>query len=192
MSRTGKKQRYLYPRHSLRGRLHSWYQDKGPVLRFGLIFGGLVAILYGILALPFFDKLLYSYLVANAWSANHILNALGQHTHVSDVVISSPQFSMAVRRGCDAVEPTWLFCAAVFAFPAPLREKLLGMGIGIVALQLLNLIRLVTLYWIGLHAPNLFNSAHMEIWPTVFILVAIVLFVFWKQWAFDRSAPHVK
>jgi exosortase H (IPTLxxWG-CTERM-specific) len=176
---------------SLKAEWRSWYAGKSPVFQFGLKFGALMVLLYALLATTFFDRLLYSYLEANAWIANFILNGLGQHSHVTEVTISSPQFNMAIRRGCDAVEPTWLFCAAVVSFPATLRHKLLGVLAGIVVLQVLNLARIVTLYWIGIHLPGLFNSAHLEIWPTLFILTAILLFIAWRGWSSDQEAPHV-
>ena len=68
-------------------------------------------------------------------------------------MIQSPQFTMAIRRGCDAVEPTWLLCAAMISFPAPLLHKLWGIVAAIILLQILNLIRIVTLYWIGSTCP---------------------------------------
>ena len=147
-----------------------------------------MVVFYALFSTPFFDKLLYGYLQANAWMANAILSWLGQNTHVSDVVIQSPTFSIAIRRGCDAVEPTWLLCAAILAFQAKLNDKLLGMLIGIVLLQILNLVRIVTLYLIGIHWPSGFNSAHLEVWPILFILVAISLFATWVNWT-SRSQP---
>ena len=88
---------------------------------------------------------------------------------------------MAIRRGCDAVDPTWLLCAAMISFPASFLHKLKGMLTGIVILQALNLIRIITLYWIGMHFPGFFNPAHLEVWPTAFIIVAIGLFIIWKE-----------
>jgi exosortase family protein XrtM len=176
---------------SLKAEWLAWYAGKGPVFRFGLNFGLWLALFYALLSIPFVeDHLLYSYLEANAWLANAILRGFGESTHVSEVTIESPQFAMAIRRGCDAVEPTWLLCAAMISFPAPFLHKLKGMLAAIVLLQALNLVRIVTLYWIGIHLPGFFNSAHMEIWPTVFIIVAIVLFVCWKGWQSDRLEPH--
>jgi exosortase/archaeosortase family protein len=61
---------------------------------------------------------------------------------------------------------------------------------GIILLQALNLVRIITLYWIGVHLPSFFNSAHMEIWPTAFIIVAITLFVGWKQWSSHQPETH--
>ncbi len=143
-------------------------------------------LLYVLLALPFSERILYSYLEANAWMSNLILNVLGQGTHVTEVTIQSSGFAIAIRRGCDAVEPTWLLCAAILAFPGSFKHKLAGMLAGMVVLQLLNLVRIVTLYWIGIHFPAFFPSAHLEIWPTVFIIVAILFFVGWKGRAIER------
>ena len=143
-----KKNRSKKSELSLKARWLFWYENRSPVFRFGLKFGLLLVLLYVLLAIPFFDRALYGYLEANAWLANVILRGLGQPTHVSEVTIQSPQFAMAIRRGCDAVEPTWLLCAAMISFPAPLAHKLKGMLVGIVLLQALNLVRIVTLYWI--------------------------------------------
>jgi len=150
-----------------------------------------MALLYKLLDIPFFENALYGYLEANAWLANAILLGLGQPTHVSEVMIQSPQFTMAIRRGCDAVEPTWLLCAAMISFPAPLLHKLWGIVAAIILLQILNLIRIVTLYWIGIHLPSFFNSAHVELWPTAFIVIAIVIFVSWKE-SSNRPQAHAE
>jgi len=162
--------------------MRSWIISKKPVLWFGLKFGLLMALLYGLLLVPACEQLLLAYLQLNAWLANAILNLLGQGSHVSGVTISSPKFAMAIRRGCDAVEPTWLLCAAMLSYPARWTDKFTGMAIGAVALQALNLARMVSLYFVGVYLPSFFNSVHLEIWPTVFILVAIILMTGWINW----------
>ena len=190
MSRQNRKSRQKSRERSLKGEWQSWYASKSPVLRFVLKFGILMALFYGLSATPYYDRMLYSYLEANAWLSNSILNGFGQHTHVSGVSIESPQFAIVIRRGCDAAEPTWLFSAAVLSFRAPLIRKLPGVLAGIVVLQVLNLLRIVTLYWIGLHLPDVFNSAHMEVWPTAFVVVAIVLFICWIEWSGKETTTH--
>jgi exosortase/archaeosortase family protein len=160
-----------------------------PLFRFGLKFAALMTLFYVVSSFSFFDRMLLSYLELNAWACNGILDGFGQPTQVSGVTIQSPHFAMAIRRGCDAVEPTCLFCAAVLSFPAPWRAKLAGMLAGIVVLQLLNLVRIVTLYWVGIYFPTFFYSAHVELWPTAFIFVAILLFVGWLNWSAKMSEP---
>jgi exosortase/archaeosortase family protein len=170
---------------SLKAEWRAWFVAKSPVLAFGAKFGALMVLLYGVLALPFSERILYSYLEANAWASNFILNLLRQGTNVTEVTIRSPEFAIAIRRGCDAVEPTGLLCGAILAFPGSWSRKWAGMLGGIVILQLLNLIRIVTLFLIGSHLPAFFPSAHLEIWPALFIIVAIICFVGWKGWALE-------
>ena len=150
---------------------------------FGAKFGALLLLFYAVFALPVADKTLYFYLEANAWTSSFVLNLLGQGTQVSDVTIRSADFAIAIRRGCDAIEPAWLLCAAIAAFPGAWKRKFAGMLVGICVLQLLNVVRIVTLFGIGQRAPTLFSIAHLEIWPAVFIIAAITLFVGWKGWA---------
>ena len=161
----------------------SWFASKSPVLFFVAKFGLLVVLLYVLLAIPFLERIQYSYYEVNAWVSSLILNALGQGTHVTEVTIQSPSFAVAIRRGCDAIEPTGLLCAAILAFPGAFRSKFPGMMAGFVILQLLNLVRIVTLYLIGAHFPAFFSRAHVEIWPTLFIMAAIMIFIGWKGWA---------
>ena len=186
-----KKSRLKKAAPSLTAEWRAWNESKAPILRFCFKFGTLLILFYAFLATSYGDRLLYSYLEANAWLSNAILNGLGQDTHLSGITIQSPKFAVAIERGCDAVEPTWLVCAAVLSFRSPWLHKLLGIGMGIVFLQTLNLVRIVTLYWIGCHWPTIFNSAHMEIWPVAFLLVAIILFILWREWTSQRQAPHV-
>ncbi len=167
----------------------AWWVGKAPVLLFAAKFGALIILLYTLLALPAAEQVLYGYLKANAWLSSGVLDLLGQGTHVSDVTIASTtsSFAIAIRRGCDAVEPTWLLCAAILAFPGPWKRKLAGMLAGIVVLQALNLVRIVTLYLIGRKfSQSVFDSMHLEVWPALFIVVAIALFIGWKGWALEE------
>jgi exosortase H (IPTLxxWG-CTERM-specific) len=177
---------------SWRTRGRAWLRNKGPVWRFGLKFGMLMGAYYLLVLTPFCDAWLYSYLRANAWLASGMLNLLGQDSHLSEITIRSAHFAITVRRGCDAIEPSWFFCAALLAFPAPWRRKLAGIVAGTLALQALNLLRIVSLYFIGLHYPAGFGPAHVEIWPVLFILAAISLWVGWIGWTKPppESTPH--
>jgi exosortase/archaeosortase len=125
----------------------SWFFRNAPVLRFGLTFGAFMALYYVVTLLPWTDgKLFPAYLRANARLSNTILHWFGQASVVAGATIRSPQFSITIKRGCDALEPSWLFCAAVVAFPAPWHRRLPGMLVGVLAILNLNLARIVSLY----------------------------------------------
>jgi exosortase/archaeosortase family protein len=151
-----------------------------------------MAAYYALVLNPYCDRLLYGYLRVNAWLANVVLNGLGQHSHVSEITIRSAAFAITVRRGCDAVEPSWFFGAALLAFPAPAGPKVTGILVGVLLLQALNLLRIVSLYFIGLRYPGAFSLAHLEIWPVVFIVAAMLLWVGWIGWTkrLAKGVPH--
>lgn len=147
-------------------------------------------VYYGVVLTPYFDGVLFpSYLGLNARLSSVVLNWMGQHTEASGILVKSSQFTLAVRRGCDAVEPSWLFCAVVLAFPAPFFRKIVGITIGTLFMQALNLLRIISLFFVGIHRPAWFNTVHLEIWPPVFIMLAIVLWIAWIGWAkpYDRQ-----
>jgi len=149
------------------------------VLRFGLGFSALMALYYAVALTPQFDRLLFQCLAWNARASNAVLNLLGQGTTASDLTIHSPRFAINVRRGCDAFEPAWFFCAAILAFPAPFRRKLAGILVGCALIFATNIVRISSLYLIGAYWPRLFSPAHLEIWPIALILLAVFLWISW-------------
>lgn len=143
----------------------------------------LMAVAYGLTIVPWFQHTAFpAYLRFNAVIAEFVLNAIGEDVHRKDFSISSAQFALQVQRGCDAAEPTMLFIAAVLAFPAGWRQRSLGIVVGIIALLGLNIVRIVSLFLIGAHAPRLFDSAHVEIWQTAFIMLTTLLWTTWAWW----------
>lgn len=149
------------------------------MLRFGLKLGGAMILFYGLASTSWYDAMLHGYLRMNAWLSNLVLAGLGQDSHVSDLTIRSEKFAITVRRGCDAIEPSWLFCAAVLSFPSPWKARLWGLLAGVLILQAMNLLRIASLFLIGLKYPPLYPSAHLEIWPVLFLLVAGALWIGW-------------
>jgi exosortase H (IPTLxxWG-CTERM-specific) len=159
-----------------------------PVLRFILVFGVLMVLFYTAYYTPrsisatvagVFDASLDLY----AEASGTVLGILGDEVHVGGTSITSPRFSIRIVRGCDAVEATALFVCAVVAAPVGWRRRLVGILGGVVLLVGLNIVRIVSLYYIGIHFPNAFRAVHIDVWQPVFILVAVGLWLLWACWA---------
>lgn len=176
------------------GSLRTWVRAKRPVLGFVVLFAVLMG---GFYALTFIEtinvKFFPAYMRFNARSSSAILNLFGEGSHVSNTMVSSPRFSVDIQHGCDAIEPSALFVAAVLAFPAPLRSKLPGVLIGTLALSLINFIRIVSLFYAGIYWPSAFQTIHVDVWQPVFILLSLTFWVMWAWWATrDRAKrPNV-
>lgn len=95
---------------------------------------------------------------------------------------------MQIVRGCDAIEPTAAFAAAVLASPVSLWTKLPGILVGTLILLFVNLVRLVSLFLIGVHWPRALDVMHEDLWQAAFIVLAIVLWAIWVQWATRSKA----
>jgi exosortase H (IPTLxxWG-CTERM-specific) len=118
-------------------------------------------------------------MVAVARSTAFILNFFGTKAWVEGFTIYSPNFSVEVIPACTGLLPTLLFLTAVFAYPCKLKEKALGIGIAIPAIFLVNLVRMVRLFYIGLYLPGVFEQAHLLIWQPLMIFAAVALWLLW-------------
>jgi exosortase H (IPTLxxWG-CTERM-specific) len=97
-------------------------------------------------------------------------------------------FGMRVDNDCNGAWAHLVFLAGVLAYPAGWRTRLLGAAIGTAALFVLNLVRVVSLFLIGVHAPDLFRVTHVWIWQFLVIGFALLLFVVWVDTFVDRTA----
>lgn len=119
-----------------------------------------------------------------------ILNLLGPEVTVHGQSVSNG-FDMRVVKSCDAMEAKCLFVAAVLAFPAPWLRRVIGVVAGLAALIGMNLVRLCSLYFIGLHWPSWFDVAHEEVWQFVTIAFAAGIWVLWAVWVTPRRKVAV-
>lgn len=117
------------------------------------------------------------------------LDLLGQDVTMRGTVIRSPRFAVNIKNGCNGIEAMLIFLAAVLAFPAPWRSRWAGLALGILAIQLVNLIRVVALFLTGVYFPRIFDTSHTVIWQTVVILFGVLLWIFWANRFTAPAAP---
>jgi exosortase H (IPTLxxWG-CTERM-specific) len=150
----------------------------GFLVRFVVL---LVVFYFIVASRPVNDAVIVPFTAGIASVSGVILNALGERAEVVGTEIRSSSFGVNIENGCNGVETALLFGAAVLAFPASWVHRLVGLFLGFVAIQFLNLFRVITLFWIGLHRPALFNSSHTVIWQSVVVLFGVVLFLLWAS-----------
>ena len=156
---------------------------RGPILRFILVFAVLIGIYFAFTVTDLFAQILEPYLRINARVSTWILNIFGENARTFDTSIYASRFSIRIARGCDALDPSALFAAAVLAFPVPLRRKWLGVILGCVLLAVINLIRIVSLYYTGVFIPDSFDMMHHDVWQSAFIFLALFFWMIWAWWA---------
>ena len=90
-------------------------------------------------------------------------------------------FAVSIEPGCNGVEAVIILFAAMFAFPAPLKSKLVGFAIGFVAIQALNLVRIISLFYMGQWNMVWFEWFHLYLWQALIILDALVVWLIWLR-----------
>jgi exosortase H (IPTLxxWG-CTERM-specific) len=140
-----------------------------------------MVVLYAVVALNAVnDHVIVPFTALVARCAAAFLGGIGSGIVVTGTVMRSPSFALDVHNGCNGVEAAILLIAAILAFPASLRSRLLGIAASGVAIELLNLVRLSSLFWLGEHHRQVFDFFHVAVWQSLIILAAISLFVFWS------------
>jgi exosortase H (IPTLxxWG-CTERM-specific) len=135
------------------------------------------------------DHVIEPFTAAIARVSGAALNLCGQHVAMHGTIIQGPRFAVNIRNGCNGVEAMLIFLSAVLAFPAPWRWRLAGLVLGSVAIQVINLVRVVSLYLTGVYFPRIFDASHTVIWQSVVILFGVLLWVLWANRLPARDEP---
>ncbi|HYC90656.1 MAG TPA: exosortase H [Thermoanaerobaculia bacterium] len=134
---------------------------------------------------PVNDHVIVPFTEGVARVSGALLQGIGQPVNVTGTVIRSSRFGVNINNGCNGVEAMLILLASIVAFPASLKARAIGLALGAVCVQLLNAIRIVTLYLLGAYQPRLFDMFHTAVWQILVILSAIAFFLIWSA----RVAP---
>ena len=133
---------------------------------------------------------LAGFLRFTARATGAILNLFGASVQVDGTLISSPDYAIRIVTECTGLVPMAIVVCAVLAYPSTAKKKAIGAALGIVGIFVLNLVRTVSLFFIGGHfSSSFFNTAHFLIWQPLMIVVAIVIWLFWVE-KLVRVTPH--
>lgn len=153
-----------------------------PDARFLILFLLILGISFTVIALkPVNDAVILPYTALIARVSGGILRLFGESATVSGCVVSSPRFAVTIFNGCNGLITSLIFISGVLAFPARWPAKVIGVVGGLVAIQLINMVRIISLFYIGIFLPDLFNDAHIFIWQSVVILAGVGLWIAWAS-----------
>jgi exosortase H (IPTLxxWG-CTERM-specific) len=89
---------------------------------------------------------------------------------------------IGIEAGCNAVEACIMLAAAVVAYRAPVRLKITGLLLGGLAIQSLNLVRIVTLFYLVQWSARAFEFAHLYLWQALIMVDVLVVWLMWLRW----------
>jgi len=129
---------------------------------------------------PVNEKVIVPFTAHLASLSGQVLRLLGQNVAVAGTTIYSSGFSVDIRNGCNGVEAILILVSSILAFPSSLPSRVLGILLGSVVLEMLNVIRIVSLYLLGFYNRELFDLFHSAVWQVLIILASVGIFVVWS------------
>ena len=159
------------------GRLNDY-----PQLRFILVFSCFYCLLHSAYYLvpdSFLREQVYYHLIIAV--CVEVINFLVPAENVSGQgnILYAPAASLEIVRGCDGAGSLFLLIAGITAFRTALLKKIKGLLLGITVVLMLNLIRVIALYFIVVYQYDWFTPVHAYYAPGLMVLVCVWFFSWW-------------
>lgn len=108
-----------------------------------------------------------------------LIQLFGGDVIIHGNILKIPGFAVQVLDMCNGVEATIFLWAALIAFPAPLFYKIKGIIIGTLSVHALNIIRIISLLYLGAYKPEWFHWVHWYLWDGLIMLDILIVFLAW-------------
>ena len=91
-------------------------------------------------------------------------------------------FAVSIEAGCNGVEAAIVLIAGIAAFPASLKNKAIAILAGFLFVQALNIVRIISLFYLGQWNYTVFEWFHLYLWPVLIMLDVLIVFAIYLQW----------
>ena len=168
------------------------YKEKKSLILYTAFVIGFTIFFLVLTNQAWFETLATPILAGYASISSVILNLFGMGTTTTAENINSGAYSLQIKKGCDAIAPMILYMVSILAFPIAMKWKWKGVIYGIIALAVMNIIRIVSLYFFGRYTSQaVFDIMHVDVWQILFIAFTVFLWLYWMRWAFTKEeAAH--
>jgi exosortase H (IPTLxxWG-CTERM-specific) len=90
-------------------------------------------------------------------------------------------FAVSIEAGCNGVEAAIVLVAGVLAYPARWHYRLGAILLGFLTIQLMNIARIISLFYLGQWNIDVFTWSHLYLWPVFIMLDVLVVFVLYLR-----------
>jgi len=154
---------------------------KRRLIRFVITFLGILivgAILYPYLSIAL-DEELRGFMAVTAGVCGGLLDVVSSDVSVSDRFLTFHGFSVEIIEECTGIFEMLIFLAALMSYPASWRSRAVGFALGLPALYLFNVLRIIFLTAVGVYYHNFFEFMHLYFWQATLILMITSVWVMW-------------
>jgi exosortase H (IPTLxxWG-CTERM-specific) len=151
----------------------------------------LAVALFSALATPWAERLFVQPFTQGLVHLSQVLVGVFDSRVVADGDIlrfSDGRGAVQVLAGCNAVEVCALLIAAVFAYPTTFVRSAIGAVIAVLALQTVNLARIISLLYLSRGSQEVFEFFHNYVWDALIGLEGLLVFFIFARWQARRAA----
>lgn len=152
-----------------------------PAVRFVVLFVIALAVLgfaYAHVTAKYHDNLEWL-LRVTATATGWVAMAFSDNVSVYGTGLSYEGFSVEIIDECTGLLEMVIYLAAVVAFSTTIRKKFVGLVMGVPAIYIFNIIRIVVLLMAGAHSQKLFKFFHLYFWQATLIIMIGTVWVGW-------------
>jgi len=149
-----------------------------------------LGLAYSHLTAKYHDNLLWL-MDATATACGFVLSVFSNSVHYSGKYVSYNGFSVEIIDECTGLLEMVIYLAAVVAFSASIRKKLIGIVAGVPAIYLFNVLRIIVLLIAGSMSKPAFDFMHLYFWQATLILMIATVWVGWLYLVVYREKKPV-
>jgi exosortase H (IPTLxxWG-CTERM-specific) len=167
---------------------------KAQMRRFLFLFPVCMAVGFALLQANPVNYVVAKFTASLVGISGALIHLFGGRAFVDGVILASPEgFAVRVENGCNAINVTILLWSAILVYPAPWIEKAKGLAAGTLILHTINLLRIISLYYLGRYNQSWFDFAHLYLWESLIVVDTLVIFWAWalvvRRSVFRRNVP---
>lgn len=150
--------------------------------RFFILFVGILVTLFAAeLTAPVQRAVVLPWTEALARISVGLITLFDSHAAAFGKILQSTTngFAISIEAGCNGIEAAIILIAAMLAFPAPWKHRGIGILAGLAAVQALNVVRVISLFYLGQWNMAAFEWAHFYLWQTLIMLDVLIVWLIW-------------
>jgi exosortase H (IPTLxxWG-CTERM-specific) len=166
------------------------HKSRARMRQFAITFPILLVAGFGLLLAPFSRPAINVFTSGLVAVSARLVSLCGGKIAGAGDVLRNPVtgYSIRVEDACNGSNVTILLWAAILAFPASWPQKLKGLFFCTLLLHAVNLVRIISLFYIGQLDHDWFEFAHLYAWESLIVLITLVIFWNWVQRSY-RAEP---
>lgn len=99
---------------------------------------------------------------------------------------------VSIEAGCNGIEACIILTAAVLAYPSSWHLRAAGLILGFLAIQIVNIGRIISLFYLAAWDHAIFEFAHLYLWQILIMVDVLIVWLVWIRHVAKAEEAHVR